>query len=68
LPCIEDHDLALRVSKLGEFRFIADLCVYESMRRIRKSGLLNVLKMWTVDYVSYLLFRRTVSKVWVPVR
>ncbi len=68
LPCIEDHDLALRVSKLGEFRFIADLCVYESMRRIRKSGLINILKMWTVDYVSYLLFRRTVSKVWVPVR
>jgi len=68
LPCIEDHDLALRVSKLGDFRFIADLCVYESMRRIRKSGFRNVLGMWTVDYVSYLLFRRTVSKVWVPVR
>jgi len=68
LPCIEDHDLALRISKLGKFCFISDLCVYESMRRIRKSGLLNVLKTWTVDYVSYLLFRRTVSKVWVPVR
>lgn len=68
LPCIEDHDFALRVSKFGEFRFISDLCVYESMRRIRKSGFHNVLRMWTVDYVSYLLFRRTISKVWVPVR
>ncbi len=68
LPCIEDHDFALRVSKLGKFRFISDLCVYESMRRFRKSGLLSVLKTWTVDYVSYVLFRRTVSKVWVPVR
>jgi glycosyltransferase involved in cell wall biosynthesis len=68
LPCIEDHDFALRVSKLGKFCFISDLCVYESMRRIRKSGLLNVLRTWIVDYVSYVLFRRTVSKVWVPVR
>ncbi len=68
LPCIEDHDFALRVSKLGRFRFVSDLCVYESMRRFRRSGLLSVLKTWTVDYVSYVLFRRTVSKVWVPVR
>jgi glycosyltransferase involved in cell wall biosynthesis len=68
LPCIEDHDFALRVSKLGKFRFISDLYVYESMRRIRKLGFNNVLKMWMADYVSFMLFRRTVSKVWVPVR
>jgi glycosyltransferase involved in cell wall biosynthesis len=68
LPCIEDHDFALRVSKIGKFKFISDLCVYESMRRIRKLGLYNTLKMWTTDYISFLLFQRTVSKVWVPVR
>jgi glycosyltransferase involved in cell wall biosynthesis len=68
LPCIEDHDFALRVSRLGRFRFVSDLCVYESMRRFRRSGLLSVLRTWTTDYVSYVLFRRTVSKVWVPVR
>jgi glycosyltransferase involved in cell wall biosynthesis len=68
LPCIEDHDFALRVSKIGKFQFISDLYVYESMRRIRKLGLRNVLRMWVTDYVSFLLFRRTVSKVWVPVR
>jgi len=68
LPCIEDHDFALRVSKLGKFGFISDLYVYESMRRIRKLGLHNVLRLWITDYISFLLFRKTFSEVWVPVR
>jgi glycosyltransferase involved in cell wall biosynthesis len=68
LPCLEDHDLVFRVSKLGKFVFISDLTVHESMRRIRKLGLFTVLKTWIADYISFVLFRRTISKTWKPIR
>jgi len=68
LACIEDHDLAFRVSKLGRFIFISDLTVHESMRRIRKMGLANVLRTWIVNYVTFVLCGKTVSTVWKPIR
>ncbi len=68
LPCLEDHDLAFRLSRLGKFVVIPDLCVHESMRRIRKSGLDAVLKTWVANYVSFILLGRTISKTWKPVR
>ncbi|MCW4020197.1 MAG: glycosyltransferase, partial [Candidatus Bathyarchaeota archaeon] len=68
LPCLEDHDLAFRISKLGRFVFIPDLLFRESMRRIRKLGLRNVLKMWIGNYLFFVLFGRTISKIWEPVR
>ncbi|OYT47356.1 hypothetical protein B6U79_04245 [Candidatus Bathyarchaeota archaeon ex4484_231] len=68
LPCLEDHDLAFRISKLGKFVFISDLQILESMRRMRKSGLHNVLKSWVANYISYVLFGKTVSRTWSPVR
>ncbi len=68
LPCLEDHDLAFRISKVGRFIFINNLTVYESMRRFRRMGFLNVLKLWISNYISLLLFHRTISKSWEPVR
>ncbi|MEM2341591.1 MAG: glycosyltransferase [Candidatus Bathyarchaeia archaeon] len=68
LPCIEDHDLALRLSKIGRIVFLSDLTVYESMRRFKRMGFLRVLKMWISNYISYLLFNRTISKSWEPIR
>lgn len=37
LACVEDHELAHRLSKIGKIVFIKDLTVYESMRRFRKT-------------------------------
>jgi hypothetical protein len=68
LPCLEDHDLALRISKLGKFTFISELSVRESMRRIRKLGLINVVRTWVANYVAYVLLKRTISETWIPVR
>ena len=68
LPCLEDHDLAFRLSKLGRFVVVSDLYVHESMRRVRKSGLDAVLMMWIANYVSFILLGRTISKTWRPVR
>jgi len=68
LPCLEDHDLANRLSKLGRFVFIPDLTMYESLRRIQKLGFWHVMGTWFMDYVSFMLCQKPVSKVWQPVR
>ncbi len=68
MPCLEDHDLANRLSKLGRFVFISDLTVYESLRRFRKLGFWHVIATWFMDYISFMLRGKPVSKVWKPVR
>jgi len=68
LPSLEDHDLAFRLSKLGKVVFISDLTVYEFPRRFRKLGLFKVVSTWFVDYVSFVLRGKPVSRVWSAVR
>jgi len=68
MPCLEDHELAHRLSKLGKFVFIKDLVVYESLRRFRKLGFFKVVGTWITDYISYMLRGKPISKVWSPVR
>jgi len=68
LPCIEDHDLAIRLSKIGKFVYIKDLTVFESMRRFRKLGLPRVIYTWFIDYLFYTIRKKPVSKVWKAVR
>ncbi len=68
MPCLEDHDLANRLSKLGRFVFISDLTVYESMRRFRKLGFWHVIGTWLMDYISFVLRGKPVSPLWKPIR
>lgn len=68
MPCLEDHELAHRLSKLGKFVYIKDLVVYESLRRFRKQGFFRVVGTWITDYVSFLLRGKPISKIWSPVR
>jgi len=68
MPCLEDHDLANRLSKLGRFVFIPDLTVYESLRRIQKIGFWRVIGTWLMDYTFFTIRRKPVSRVWQPVR
>lgn len=68
MPCLEDHELAHRLSKLGKFVFIKDLVVYESLRRFRKLGFFKVVGTWITDYLSFMLRGKPVSKIWSPVR
>jgi glycosyltransferase involved in cell wall biosynthesis len=68
MPCLEDHDLAHRLSKRGKFVFITHLTVYESLRRFRKLGFSKVLSTWFTDYLSFLLRGKPLSGVWRPVR
>ncbi len=68
MPCLEDHDLAHRLSKLGKFVFISDLTVYESSRRFRKLGFREVVGTWVADYIFFLLRGKPLSPEWKPVR
>lgn len=68
LPCGEDHEIIFRLSRIGRIIFLRDLVIYESMRRFRKLGFFKVLKIWVRDYIFLLLFNRTVSRSWEPVR
>jgi GT2 family glycosyltransferase len=68
LVCLEDADLAYRLSRLGRFVFIKDLVVYESMRRIRKLGLFKTVRLWFKNWLFYIAKKRVFVKEWVPVR
>jgi glycosyltransferase involved in cell wall biosynthesis len=68
LVCLEDADLAHRLSKLGKFVFIKDLVVYESMRRIRRLGLFKTVMLWLKNWLFYIAKRDVLVKEWVPVR
>lgn len=68
LPCLEDHELAQRLSRLGKFVFINDLTVYESMRRFRKMGFSKVVGTWIADYIFFSLRGKPLTKVWQPAR
>ena len=68
MPCLEDHDLANRLSKLGKFVFISDLTVYESFRRFKKLGFRKVVGTWIVDYMSYMIRGKPLSPEWKPIR
>lgn len=68
MPCLEDHDLANRLSQFGKFVFISDLTVHESLRRFKKLGFRRVVATWTLDYVSLILRGKPLSPEWKPVR
>lgn len=64
IACLEDYDITFRLSKLGKFAFIEGLTVYESMRRIRRIGLLMITNVWTTELLSWLVYGAPKSKVW----
>jgi glycosyltransferase involved in cell wall biosynthesis len=68
MPCLEDHDLANRLSHFGKFIFISDLTVHESLRRFKKLGFRKVVATWITDYISLVLRGRPLSPEWKPVR
>jgi len=68
MPCLEDHELANRLSKLGKFVFISDLTVYESMRRFKKLGFRRVLGTWVIDYILFMIRGKPLSPEWKPAR
>ncbi|MBL7052329.1 MAG: glycosyltransferase [Candidatus Marinimicrobia bacterium] len=65
----EDYDLMRRARKQGfRVRFWHDLVGYESPRHYRKSGYLKILFLWFSNWISTILFNRSVSQKWEKVR
>jgi len=68
LPCAEDGELSYRLSKIGKIRFIKNLAVLESGRRIRKWGVLRTYKTWFESWTSLTLCGRTKFDAWKSIR
>ena len=64
----EDYDLYRRVKKIGRIKFLSDITVYESPRRYRRYGYVNVFWDWTKNSTSVFFRNKAVSKKWEQVR
>jgi glycosyltransferase involved in cell wall biosynthesis len=64
----EDFDLYHRLAKKGKVKFIEEIVVYESPRRFKKEGYINTLTKWFLNSVSVLIFGKSYSKEWKPIR
>ena len=60
----EDVDIFRRLRKLGKTKILNNLKVYESPRRYRKFGYINVLCSWFMNWAYTLLFKRSFSTKW----
>lgn len=64
----EDFDLFRRIRKKGKILHARNLCVFESPRRYRKYGYLNVFKDWFVNSFYVVLKNKSVSTEWEQIR
>jgi glycosyltransferase involved in cell wall biosynthesis len=64
----EDYEFFLRLRKHGRIAFVRSLTVFESPRRFRRYGYFRISILWFLNALSVLLFRRSLSDEWKPVR
>jgi glycosyltransferase involved in cell wall biosynthesis len=64
----EDFDLFRRIKKIGKILLTSSLLVYESPRRFRRFGYLNVTFMWLKNSSSIVLMKKSISREWEEVR
>ncbi len=64
----EDFDLFKRAAKRGKIGFMSDIVVYESPRRFRKYGYLRIILSWISNAISVMLWGKSISDDWEPVR
>lgn len=64
----EDFDLYQRISKKWKIAFKSGMYVYESPRRFRRYGYMKILLSWTINGLSVIFFKKSLSKEWEAVR
>lgn len=64
----EDFELFKRIRKLGSILFSKKVFVYESPRRFRKLGYLNVTLSWIANSFSVIFFKKSLHSEWEQVR
>ncbi len=68
LSAAEDNELFYRLSKIGGTRMELGLTAYQTGRRIHKVGWPKLLTLWLTNWFSMMVFKRSVSKEWEPIR
>jgi GT2 family glycosyltransferase len=68
MKTMEDLDFMFRASKQGRFLFLKNIVLTESMRRIRKVGLLKFSALYIYNFFFYLVKRKPRVNHWDPVR
>lgn len=64
----EDFDLYRKLARIGAIKYVRSVKVFESPRRYRKFGYFWVMLSWFLNALSIMLFKRSFSKQWEPVR
>ncbi|MBI2580034.1 MAG: glycosyltransferase [Candidatus Aenigmarchaeota archaeon] len=60
----EDHDLAIRASRMMRFRYFDDIHVFTSSRRVRKKGFFRSVKMYFKSTFAYFFNRTHIRGYW----
>ena len=68
IPAGEDFEFFMRLRRRGKISFVSTCTVFESPRRYRSFGYMRIALLWFVNGVSVVLFHRSLSKQWTPVR
>lgn len=68
MSTMEDLDFVFRASSWGRFLFLRNLTLTESMRRIRREGILRFSAIYICNFFYYLLRKRPRVSRWEPVR
>jgi glycosyltransferase involved in cell wall biosynthesis len=64
----EDNELFWRLSRVGRTRIEPTLVAYHGGRRVHALGWPRVLFLWLKNFLSAVLFKRSVDKDWKPIR
>jgi glycosyltransferase involved in cell wall biosynthesis len=64
----EDNEFFRRLSKVGQTRIDSTLSVFHPLRRAHKMGWLSLIKLWTLNSVAMIFFKKSWSNVWEEVR
>lgn len=68
IPAGEDFEFFMRLRRSGKISFVPTCTVFESPRRYRSYGYLRIALLWFANGLSVVLFHRSLSKQWTPVR
>ncbi len=62
LKVMEDHDFALRVGRVGKFKFAKDTCVHTSTRRMDAYGIPGLIKKFSKIYLHYMINKSSLQE------
>ncbi len=68
LVAYEDADIFIRLAKKGKTRFLSQLTIFHSGRRVHRVGHLRLLSTWITNGIWATLFKKAFTKEWEPIR